>query len=438
VRILMLSQFYWPAIGGVERHVQDLSTELAARGHEVAVATLWQKGLPEFELDSGVRVYRIRGSIQRAAWLFSTAGRRYAPPIPDPETMLALRRVIARERPQIVHAHNWLVHSFLPLKNWSGARLIMSVHDHSLRCAKTTLIYHGAVCDGPGFGKCLGCAAEHYGLAKGVPTVLGNWVMGVAERRGVDRFLPVSQAVAAGNGLVGSGLPFQVVPNFITQRLEAMEDVGHYLAQLPAQDYLLFVGALGRAKGVDVLLRAYAELPVAPPLVLIGVQTPDFQVPSGSPSQRIVLLQDWPHHAVMEAWRRCSVAIVPSIVPESFGLVAAEAMAHGRAVIAARVGALPELITDGETGLLVPPGDASALRQAIARLLADQDLRERVGQAARQRSAAFQASAVVPRFEGVYEQVLRGEAPDMNQTSATVGRTIRLPARARTHMMRET
>ncbi len=56
MRILMLAQFYPPAIGGEERHVRDLSIELAARGHDISLATLWHKGLADFEIDQGVRI----------------------------------------------------------------------------------------------------------------------------------------------------------------------------------------------------------------------------------------------------------------------------------------------------------------------------------------------------------------------------------------------
>ena len=100
MRILMLTDFYPPIIGGMELHVQNLSTELAARGHNVAVVTLWHEGSPQIESDRGVRIYRIRGTMQRPAQLFSDAGRRFAPPLPDPETLWALRRIIARERPE--------------------------------------------------------------------------------------------------------------------------------------------------------------------------------------------------------------------------------------------------------------------------------------------------------------------------------------------------
>jgi glycosyltransferase involved in cell wall biosynthesis len=407
MRILMLSQFYPPIIGGGAIHARSLSVELVSRGHDVAVVTLWHQGQAEFELDRGVRVYRVRSSMRRVPWLFSDQRRQYAPPFPDPDVMLALRRIILHERPEIVHAHNWLVYSFLPLKAWSGARLIVTLHSFDLVCAKTTLLYRGSNCDGPGFTKCLGCAAQHYGLAKGTATVLSHWVMDLFRRGAVDMFLPVSQAAAVGNGLVGSRLPFQVIPNFMPGDVGVPEgEIEPYLAQFPAEDYLLFVGALSRQKGVDVLLRAYAGLTNAPPLVLIGYPTPEWSNLSVDCPANVFVFKNWPRYAVMEAWRRSLMALLPSVGPETFGMVVMEAMSVGHPVIASRIGGLIDLVADGETGLLVQPGDSLALQQSIERLLADPDLRRRMGQAALRKVVEFQASTVVPHIEQVYEQVL--------------------------------
>src|SRR5688572_13989353 len=118
MRILMLTQFYSPIIGGEERHVQDLSIELVKRGHQVTVATLSIRGTPAFEVDQGVHIYRITSTTQRASWLYSQAERSHTPPLPDPEVVWALRQIVEREKPDIVHAHNWFVYSFLPLKKW--------------------------------------------------------------------------------------------------------------------------------------------------------------------------------------------------------------------------------------------------------------------------------------------------------------------------------
>jgi glycosyltransferase involved in cell wall biosynthesis len=368
-------------------------------------------------MDQGVRVYRFHSSMQRMPWLFKDSGRQFAPPFPDLEAVLALRRIIKKERPEIVHAHNWLVYSFLPLKAWSDARLVVTLHDYNLMCAKLSLMYHDALCEGPGLKKCLGCASQHYGLPKGVPTVLANRVMSQIERGLVDMFLPNSQAVAMGNDLIGSRLPFQVIPHFIPGDVSMLHgDSEPYLAQLPAEDYLLFVGALSHHKGVDVLLRAYAGLTNAPPLVLIGHQTPDWPLLSGACTHKVFVLKDWPRYAVLEAWRRSMMALVPSVWSEPFGLVALEAMSAGRPVIASRTGGLIDIVADGETGLLVQPGDPLALQQAIERLLADPDLRSRMGQAGLRKFSEFQVSALVPRFEQVYQNVLQQKTGPAQRT----------------------
>ncbi len=407
MRILMLAQFYPPTMGGEEQHVRTLSHALARRGHQVAVATLWHKGMPEFELDEDVRVYRIRSTMQRAGFIFSDSVRPHAAPFPDPEAVLELKRVVTREQPEIVHAHNWLLHSFLPLKPWSGAKLIVTLHDYSFICAQKRLMYYDATpCTGPGMRKCSGCAIHHYGPVKGLTTVTGNWAMGLVEKRQVDLFLAVSQATAAGNELVGSSLPYQVVPNFILEGLDAAPgDVSTYLEQLPQQDFLLFVGDVVPDKGVITLLNAYAGIRNAPPLVLIGRKTE--QSPKQVPPN-VMLLGSFPHAAVLQAWRRSLIGLLPSEVPETFGLVILEAMAAGRPVIASRIGGLPDVVVDGESGFLTSPGDAAALRQAMERLLGDANLRERMSQAAERRAAEFSAGRVVPRIEQIYQRLLSG------------------------------
>jgi len=408
VRILMLTQFYPPYIGGEERHVRNLSAHLAARGHEVAVATLGNLDLPAFEQDQGVRVYRIRGTMQRATWLFSDSGRRHAPPFPDPELGLELRRIIARERPQIVHAHNWMIHSFLPLKPWSRAKLVLTLHDHSMLCPKKKLIYGDAHCDGPSLDKCARCVGEHYGIAKGLPVLLSNLLMSAIERGAIDMFVPVSQAVAVDNQLLGRGLPVRVIPNFVPDDVGMLPDNPHpYLTQLPGEPFMLFVGAFGRYKGLDILLRAYAELADAPPLVIIGYQTSEYPIRTTEFPPNVLVLRDWPHEAVMQAWRRCLFGLVPSTWSDPCPTVAMEAMAVGRPLIATRMGGLTDLVIDGETGMLIPPNDHDALRQAIATLLADPGLRARMGQAGQRKVAEFQASSVVGRLEQVYGELLQ-------------------------------
>ena len=398
----MVTDLYWPLIGGLEIVVRRLSRELADRGHDVAVATLRQAGMPEHEDDGGVSVHRIGGTMQRVERLFADSGRRYSPPFPDPEATVHLREVIADFRPDVVHGHNWLIRSFLPLKRRRGPRLVVSLHDYGETCAKRTLHdLRQEICSGPGVRKCAACSADHYGTAKGWTVAGTNWVSALAESRLVDRYLAISSAVAVGNRLAERGLPHEVIPNFSTL---APPGGGHdaLLELLPDEPFLLFVGALGRHKGVDVLLEAYRRLDDAPPLVLIGAPWPGMPaVPDG-----VTVLQDWPPGAIADAWQRCMIGLVPSAWAEPFGLVAVEAMQSGRPVIASAAGGLADIVVDGETGLLTPPGDSAALAAALHRLLADEGLRQAMGRAGRARAAAFAPSVIVPRFERAYARVL--------------------------------
>jgi glycosyltransferase involved in cell wall biosynthesis len=408
MRILLLSQFYPPIIGGEERHVRDLGSLLSARGHKVAVATIWHRGLPEFEMDGAVRVHRIRSTMQRAKFLFSEETRFHAPSFPDPELMLGLRQVVRLERPDIVHAHNWLIYSFLPLKTWSKAKLVLTVHDASIRCATKKLVYRDKNCTGPALLKCVGCATVHYGVPKGAPIVFSNWLMGFAERAAVDLFIPVSQAVAVANNLMSKRLPIKVIPNFV------QDDIGRNIAEphakmkeLPDRDFMLYVGAFGRYKGLDVLFRAYADLDNAPPLVVIGYKTPEYPVQTTDLARGILVLENWPHDAVMQAWQRCLFGLVPSVALDSCPTTTIEAMAVGRPVIGSRIGGIPDQIVDGETGFLVPPGDVDALRQAMARLIADSALRACMGEQAKRQATKFQAGVVIGQIEQAYREILK-------------------------------
>jgi glycosyltransferase involved in cell wall biosynthesis len=400
----MLAQFYPPTIGGEERHVRNLSIALVRRGHDVTVATLQKSGLPKFEIDEGVKVRRLQGSMQRLSSVFTEPERTFAPPFPDPELVHGLANIIAEDRPHIVHAHNWLLHSFLPLKRRSGPRFVVTLHDLSLVCAKKIAMRRGELCEEPGLQKCLSCASAHYGRVKGTVTATANWLSGALERRLTDKFLAVSNAIAVGNGLTRGKVPYEVIPNFVPDEVAKLSThVPREVEQLPGSGYLLFVGDLVALKGVRTLIAAYEKLPSAPPLVLIGRKG------AGTPTQlppNVHMFYDWPHKAIMHAWSRSLFGVAPSILPEACATVVMEAMAVGKPVIATRVGGMPDLVDDGETGFLVPPGDADALAAAMRRLLEEPDVRNRMSAAALNKVEKFKARSVVPRIENVYATLL--------------------------------
>ena len=167
------------------------------------------------------------------------------------------------------------------------------------------------------------------------------------------------------------------------------------------------------------MLRAYAGLRDAPPLVLIGYETSEWPALSAHCPANVVILKDWPRRAVMAAWRRCTLGLLPSVGPESSPTVIMEAMSTGCPVIASRIGGIGDLVIEGETGLLVEPGDGAALRQAMESLLAHPDLRRRMGKAALSKVANFRASAVVPRIEGVYRELLE-QTPRVDERKSEI------------------
>lgn len=409
----MLTDLYPPSVGGMEQYASALSHEMSARGHEVSVAALENECAPSELIDGRVRVHRIKGTFGRLRGLFKDPSRTQAPPLTDPEMMRALGGIIRRERPHIVHAHNWAVNSFAPLKAWSNARLVMTLHDYSFVCARKTMLRRGQRCVGPGL-RCLHCSAQQYGALKGSATVLALHTFGRVMARTIDMFLPVSESVARASRLAESRLPYEVVYPFARD-----EDVppracdSRYLSELPDEPFMLFVGALAPFKGVDILLDAYRELRNAPPLVLIGVERVETRrrtLPAG-----VRMLGNWPHHLVLQAWRRSMLGVIPSIGPEGFPLVALEAMSAGQPVVASDIGGLNEAVVHGETGLLVPPGDRAALRDALSCLLGDGDLRARLGRAALARSKRFRPGETVARIEDVYWRLLAAHV----ETNAT-------------------
>jgi glycosyltransferase involved in cell wall biosynthesis len=396
MRILMLTQTYAPVVGGEERVVEELSTELVDRGHHVAIATLRQPGGPPIERPPGARVRPLRSSLPHIAGLYRDGARHPAPPAPDPTTVFELRRLLREERPDIVHAHNWLVYSYLPLDRPSGPALVLSLHDYGLVCATKRFMNHGAVCTGPGPVKCVLCAADHYGAPKGVTIALAANVMRPSLRKHVDIFLPISEAVRDHSGL-GRSERHRVIPDFLTS-LPAGPAGDARLERLPDQPFILFFGDATVDKGAWDLAEAYAALEAPPPLVFVGRCLIDGL--ADRPGVEVV--GQWPHELAIEAVRRSLFAVAPSVWPEPFGLVALETAAAGKPVIASDTGGLRDLVVHGETGLLVPPGDRDALRAAIERMLADGKLRAQMGGAATRHAARFSADVVVPQFEDAY------------------------------------
>jgi glycosyltransferase involved in cell wall biosynthesis len=413
MRILMIAQFFPPDIGGEERHVFNLANTLAERGHQVAVATQRMAGVPDEEvLLTGVRVHRFETLAMHLPGVYSTS-RTHHLPVPDPLAVHALARIVQRERPQIIHAHNWIVNSALALRRRSAKKppfgLVLTLHDFSQVCATKRLMRGGGVCEGPAAGRCLSCAASHYGPVVGPVTAAATAAMRPWKNRAIDHIVCVSRAVAEVSR-IPDGQASSVIPNFVLDSTVLLPSVAaERTPALPEEPFMLFVGELSKEKGVETLLRAYQLLNGhRPPLVLVGKRMPDTptQFPEG-----VQVNQEWPHEYVLAAFRRCTLAVLPSICPDACPTTVLEAMAGGRPVIGTSVGGMIDMIIDGCSGLLVPPGDDQALMRAMSRILADDRLRARLGAGARDGVRAFTASAVAEQLESVYAKVAPMKSP---------------------------
>ncbi len=158
--------------------------------------------------------------------------------------------------------------------------------------------------------------------------------------------------------------------------------------------HVLFVGRLSAEKGILELVEAARGLP----LRIVGDGPLRAQAPGAVGFVPPDALGPW--------YERAAVVAVPSR-REGYGVVAREAMAWGRPVVAGAVGGLLDAVDDGETGLLVPAGDVPALRGALERLLADEGLRVRLGTAARAKaSSTLSFDAAADALLAVYEDAL--------------------------------
>jgi glycosyltransferase involved in cell wall biosynthesis len=410
MRILLVSEHYPPFLGGAHRQVYLLAHELAQRGHEVCVATDWHAGLPEEETEAGVRVFRIKQLRTSLPGADRNLSQRHSPPFPDPVAVLGLRRIIKRSRPDVVHSYGWITYS-VTLAMWSSKTpLVLSGRDYAYSCATLTMLYRDELCDGPALAKCLACASHYYGGVKGSLTVMGVRLCRSLLRRRINGIHSVSAFVqnvferdlyGVRNPLLernGGPVIERVIPSFLTDTDEHSTNPD-FVQQLPGEPYILYVGSLQLRKGIVPLLAAYAQLFSPPPLVLIGYVSWDMleTFPPG-----VVVLKNVQHSDVMTAWDRCLFGVVPSVSPDASPGVIREAISRGKAVIGTLIGGAPEMLRHEDTGLLVPPGNATALADAMRQLIADPELRDRLGRAAKDLSALYRADVVVPQFEQLY------------------------------------
>ena len=193
----------------------------------------------------------------------------------------------------------------------------------------------------------------------------------------------------------------------------------------PGRPLVVFVGRVTRQKGLPVLLRAAARLDPETQLVLCAGQ-PDTAELAAEVTALVQDLRDtrsgviWlsgmlPKREVIQLLTHATTFVCPSLY-EPLGIVNLEAMACGTAVIGSRVGGIPEVVADGQTGLLVPPGEPALLADAVNALVRDQALAAVMGRAGRERAIAeFDWAGIAAQTARLYQELTQPAGPHPEQ-----------------------
>jgi glycosyltransferase involved in cell wall biosynthesis len=411
MRVLLVSDSYPPLIGGATRAVHLLALGLRRQGNHVIVATSWQAATPACEDIEGIRVHRLDGSWSRLWRLLRKEAIRYRytpPPVPDPEVVWRLRRLILSSKPDVIVSYGWLSYGVTIAMTGTRVPLILSGRDYANICAVRTLLRLGQPCTGPAWRKCLQCASESYGSSAKAAIAVGA----VLGQRGLLKHRV--SALQSCSGYVQEMIHSHLVGGRLSARLAADVVIPDYRTaarnstsedpRLPTRPFILFVGAFRRAKGIDVLVAAYDRLIDPPPLVLIGTPSLDFfpVLPESA-----VVLENLSPGEVMASWRRALFGVAPSVWPEPLGNVIHEGMSTGRPIVGTFPGGQNEMIVHDENGLLVPSGDVAALAAAMQRLIDDPALRRRLGDKAALDAERFTEARQLPRFAKLLDTVVK-------------------------------
>jgi len=409
MKILLQNSLFYPnLVGGAEHSTLLLARELSARGHEVDV--LCSSGRPDGPTElTGSRVEGIAGTVyaaRSAGTLPLVAGDGPVPGIVpkaihhgrnvyDPTWRRRAAELIAACRSQVLHTNNLvgLTAAVWVAARQAGVPVVHTIRDLHLLCPRTTLQRSdGSVCvDRP-----LPCRALSWAKLRYTDQVD---VVTSPTRFNLDRHLTVGAFSRARHVVVPNAC--EVLPDTVPDR------TAHRRVRA------IYLGAMAPYKGVPELLAAFESLLDGPQvddlelelaLAGDGESVPAVQALAARHPGRVHYLGVIRGEAKDRALREADLLVVPSTCLDNFPRVILDAFSYGLPVIGSDRGGIPEVLHDGEDGLVVPP-EPAALAEALVTLAGDRPRRLAMGRAGRRRAEGLTVAAQVSRFEAIYTEL---------------------------------
>jgi phosphatidylinositol alpha-mannosyltransferase len=393
VRIALVSPYSWTYPGGVTRHIEALSAELEAKGHEPHIlAPFDPDDALSRRLHRGARPQRVEPPEN-----FVALGRTIGIPANGavsnltgtPHSVYAIRHALRTGGYDVAHIHEPIVPlvGFDALMSSGDLPLVGTFHTYSENPVSNGI---GAVVMG-------GRRRMNRLHVRIAVSEAAAWT---AKRFYGGRYRVVPNGVRLdpiGVGLLGAGLPSRSAPG------EPVPDIPGGAEPLR----ILFIGQAVERKGLPVLLRAFEALRdhVPATLTLVGASAAEIapMLLDDRGVRALGKISDEEKHAELA---RAEVLCAPSLRGESFGMVLTEAFAASTPVVASDIPGYRDVARDGVDGLLVPPGDALALAEALRAMALEPARRAAMATAARERAERFSWAHVAEEVADCYEQAI--------------------------------
>lgn len=390
-RVLLLSHLFPPdGIAGVERVSETMAAHLVEAGDVVSVAS--RRPNPASSsidtvvdtLPDGTRVYRLAGGLVRLDDVLTDSAR-----------LEELFETIVRDvRPDVLHVNHLLGLSprMIELARRQGIAVVVALYDFYFSCPLVNLRKRsGGLCDGPDGGReCARTCFAHEGAAAQT-----RWRLRDAYFRRVlalaDRVICPSRCIASHfEPFVDEPRRMSIIPVGVSR---AGAEPAPELYRGPRKRghlSLAYLGSVVPLKGPDLILDALKLADLGPVEVVMIGQVPEWtyarslrERAATIPNVRLRLYGRYEHAELPHLLDDADCVVLPSRVPESFSIVTREAFLHGVPVIASRLGALAEAISEGENGFTFEAGRADQLAARLGLLAADEALVSRLREGAR-------------------------------------------------------